>query len=55
LGEVRGALAVPIAAVVSDGQHSTREAVAQALPGVPTSCASSTTARGGQADLRGRP
>jgi hypothetical protein len=35
LGEVRGALAVPIAAVVSDGQQSIRKAVAQALPGVP--------------------
>ena len=35
LGEVRGALAVPIVAVVSDGQHSIRKAVAQALPGVP--------------------
>jgi Transposase, Mutator family len=35
LGEVRDALAVPIAAVVSDGQHSIRKAVAQALPGVP--------------------
>ena len=35
LGEVRDALAVPIAGVVSDGQHSIRKAVAQALPGVP--------------------
>ncbi len=35
LAEVRDALAVPIAAVVSDGQHSIRRAVAQALPGVP--------------------
>jgi Transposase, Mutator family len=35
LGEARDALAVPIAAVVSDGQHSVRKAVAQALPGVP--------------------
>jgi len=32
LGEVRDALAVPIAAVVSDGQHSIRKAVAKALP-----------------------
>lgn len=32
LGEVRDALAVPIAAVVSDGQHSIRKAVASALP-----------------------
>jgi hypothetical protein len=35
LGEVRDALTVPIAAVVSDGQQSIRKAVAQALPGVP--------------------
>jgi transposase-like protein len=35
LAEVRDALAVPVAAVVSDGQHSIRKAVAQALPGVP--------------------
>jgi hypothetical protein len=35
LAEVRDALAVPVAAVVSDGQHSIRRAVAQALPGVP--------------------
>jgi hypothetical protein len=35
LGEVRDALQVPIIAVVSDGQHSVRKAVAQALPGVP--------------------
>jgi mutator family transposase len=35
LGEVRDALAVPIAAVVSDGQQSIRKAVARALPGVP--------------------
>jgi hypothetical protein len=35
LGEVRDALAVPIAAVVSDGQQSIRKAVAEALPGVP--------------------
>jgi len=35
LGEVRDALKVPIAAVVSDGQHSIRKAVAKALPGVP--------------------
>ena len=31
----RDALGVPIAGVVSDGQHSIRKAVAQALPGVP--------------------
>jgi hypothetical protein len=35
LGEVRDALAVPIAGVISDGQQSIRKAVAQALPGVP--------------------
>jgi hypothetical protein len=34
LGEVRDALTVPIAAVVSDGQHSIRKAVAKALPEV---------------------
>lgn len=34
LGEVRDALAVPIAAAVSDGQHSIRKAVAKALPEV---------------------
>jgi hypothetical protein len=34
LSEVRDALAVPIAAVVSDGQHSIRKAVAGALPEV---------------------
>jgi hypothetical protein len=35
LGEVREALPVPIAGVISDGQHSIRKAVAKALPGVP--------------------
>jgi hypothetical protein len=35
IGEVKGALEVPIAGVISDGQHSIRKAVAQALPGVP--------------------
>jgi Transposase, Mutator family len=35
LGEVRDALKVPIAAVVSDGQQSIRKAVAKALPEVP--------------------
>src|SRR5262245_9172676 len=35
LGEVRDALKVPVAAVVSDGQQSIRKAVAKALPGVP--------------------
>jgi hypothetical protein len=35
VGEVRAALPVPIAGVVSDGQDSIRKAVARALPGVP--------------------
>jgi len=35
LKEVRAALDVPIAGVVSDGQRSIRNAVASALPGVP--------------------
>jgi hypothetical protein len=35
LGEVRDALGVPVAGVVSDGQQSVRRAVARALPGVP--------------------
>lgn len=35
LREVRAAVPVPIVGVVSDGQHSIRKAVAQALPGVP--------------------
>jgi transposase-like protein len=35
LAQVRDAIGVPVAAVVSDGQHSIRKAVAQALPGVP--------------------
>jgi Transposase, Mutator family len=35
LAEVRDALRVPVAAVVSDGQQSIRKAVAKALPGVP--------------------
>ena len=35
IGEVRDALKVPIAGVISDGQHSIRKAVAAALPGVP--------------------
>ena len=34
LAGVRDALSVPIAAVVSDGQHSIRKAVAKALPAV---------------------
>lgn len=33
--EVTAALVVPVAGVVSDGQHSIRRAVAEALPGVP--------------------
>ncbi len=44
LREVADALAVPIAGVVSDGQHAIRKAVGSALPGVPHQlCASSTT------------
>jgi hypothetical protein len=35
LGQVRDSCGVPVAAVVSDGQHSIRKAVAEALPGVP--------------------
>jgi hypothetical protein len=35
IGEVKGALSVPIVGVVSDGQDSIRKAVAKALPGVP--------------------
>jgi hypothetical protein len=35
LGRVRDAVGVPILGAVSDGQHSIRKAIAQALPGVP--------------------
>ena len=35
IGQVRDGLTVPIAGVISDGQHAIRKAVAQALPGVP--------------------
>jgi hypothetical protein len=35
LGEVKAACPVPVAGVVSDGQHPIRKAVAQAFPGVP--------------------
>jgi hypothetical protein len=35
LRQVQGGLKVPVAGVVSDGQHSVRKAVAEALPGVP--------------------
>jgi hypothetical protein len=35
IGQVRDGLPVPIAGVISDGQHAIRKAVAQALPGVP--------------------
>lgn len=35
IGEVRDSLSVPITGVISDGQHSIRNAVALALPGVP--------------------
>lgn len=35
LSAVKGACGVPVAGVISDGQHSIRRAVAKALPGVP--------------------
>ncbi len=35
IAEIREALGVPIAGVISDGQHSLRKAVAKALPDVP--------------------
>ncbi len=35
LKEVKGAIPVPIEGVISDGQHSIRKAVEEALPGVP--------------------
>jgi hypothetical protein len=35
LRQVRDAVGVPIVGVVSDGQHSLRKAIAEALPGVP--------------------
>jgi Transposase, Mutator family len=35
LTQVRQAVGVPVAGAVSDGQHSIRKAIAQALPGVP--------------------
>jgi hypothetical protein len=35
IGVVRSALAVPVSGVISDGQHSVRNAVATALPGAP--------------------
>jgi Transposase, Mutator family len=35
LAQVRDAVGVPVAGAVSDGQHSIRKAIAQALPGVP--------------------
>jgi hypothetical protein len=35
LEEVADALGVPIAGVVSDGQHAIRKAVGRAVPGVP--------------------
>ena len=35
IGEVKGALSVPIVGVVSDGQDSLRKAVTKALDGVP--------------------
>jgi len=35
IGEVKEALEVPVVGAISDGQHSIRKAVAEALPGVP--------------------
>jgi len=35
LGRVRDAVGIPVLGAVSDGQHSVRKAIAQALPGVP--------------------
>src|SRR3989442_4392095 len=35
LGVVREAVGVPVVGAVSDGQHSIRKAIAQALPGTP--------------------
>ena len=35
LSAVKGACGVPVAGVISDGQHSIRKAVMKALPGVP--------------------
>ena len=35
LSQVRDGVGVPIVGVISDGQHSIRKAIAQALPGVP--------------------
>jgi mutator family transposase len=35
LGQVRDAVGVPVVGAVSDGQHSIRKAITQALPGVP--------------------
>jgi transposase-like protein len=35
LKEVQDALSVPVHGVISDGQHSIRNAVATALPGIP--------------------
>jgi len=35
LSQVRDAVGVPVAGAISDGQHSIRKAIAEALPGVP--------------------
>src|SRR5215212_6677871 len=43
LREVAGAIGVPVAGVISDGQTSIRRAVAQALLGFPTNSVSSTS------------
>jgi hypothetical protein len=64
LREVTAAIGVPVAGVVSDGQHSVRCAVQEGLPDVPhqlchfhylREAALPIPARGGPADLRGRP
>jgi hypothetical protein len=58
LGQVRDGLRVPIAGVVSDGQHPVRQAVAEALPGVPHRLCQFhylLPARGGPATVRGGP
>ncbi len=56
LGEVKDALEVPIAGVVSDGQTSIRKAVAEALRGrAPSALPLPLPPRGGPAGLRGRP
>jgi hypothetical protein len=58
LREVAGALPVPIAAVISDGQQSLRKAVREALPGVVHQLCQfhyPWRAKDGKTHLRGRP